>query len=238
LFISKPDGSELRQLTSDAHYDRWPEWSPKGDVIAFYSDRTGNYEIWTVTPAGQPKQITNDPSRSLIYPRWSPTGRLMTASEPAGRNAVIVFDPARPMQEQTPTVLPPPAGQGTFLGLRPVWSPDETKIAGAVSGGNGPPVNTIMVYDLVSNQYSRVPNTVGQVLGWLGNGELLVGAEGLLALVNPTTGARRPVTMPMTLSNPSFIAAGEARLSRDQKTIFFSVAVNEMDVWMVTLGKR
>ena len=30
----------------------------------------------------------------------------------------------------------------------------------------------------------------------------------------------------------------EARLSRDEKTIFFPLAVNESDIWMVTLARQ
>ena len=235
LFISKPDGSGLRQLTTDAANDRFPEWSPNGELIAFYSDRSGKYEIWTITPAGQLKQITDGPEYSLIYPRWSPSGRLMTSSDLTGRSAVVVFDPHRPWKEQTPTILPPAAGPRTFIGLRPTWSQDETKLAGTISGG--PATGTtgdVLVYDLASRKYTTVPNARGVVAGWLKNGELVVfGTEGP-RLVNATTGAGRTLVLP----NLRGLSAAEAKLSRDEKTMFFSLAVNEADIWLVTLGKK
>ena len=40
---------QLTQVTNDAGNDQNPDWSPDGSKIAFYSDRTGNEEIWTIT---------------------------------------------------------------------------------------------------------------------------------------------------------------------------------------------
>ena len=52
LFVMRSDGSERRQLTDDLARDRGARWSPDGQWIAFYLDRTGTYEIWTVRPDG------------------------------------------------------------------------------------------------------------------------------------------------------------------------------------------
>ena len=53
LFVSRSDGTELRQLTNDLHKDRGPAWSPDGSRIAFYSDRTGRYEFWVIKAGWQ-----------------------------------------------------------------------------------------------------------------------------------------------------------------------------------------
>ncbi len=45
VFIARTDGSDLRQLTNDAYKDRLPRWSPDGGRIAFYSVRSGRYEL-------------------------------------------------------------------------------------------------------------------------------------------------------------------------------------------------
>ena len=34
------------------HNDNFPAWSPKGDRIAFTTDRDGDYEIYSIRPDG------------------------------------------------------------------------------------------------------------------------------------------------------------------------------------------
>jgi len=52
IFVIRKDGSGLRQLTDDVYKDRAPRWSPDGKRIAFYSNRGGKYEIWTIEADG------------------------------------------------------------------------------------------------------------------------------------------------------------------------------------------
>lgn len=66
------------QVTTTQHpyRDVGPFWSPKGDAIASYSNRSINWDIWTVKAAGQdtPHQLTHWDSNEL-YPTWSPDGQ-------------------------------------------------------------------------------------------------------------------------------------------------------------------
>src|SRR5262249_11324194 len=52
LYLMKPDGSGLRQITSGSRRDRDPAWAPDGKRIAFHSDRSGRYEAWAIQPDG------------------------------------------------------------------------------------------------------------------------------------------------------------------------------------------
>lgn len=56
-----------------------PSWSPDGSTIAFLSDQSGEYELWTRDHAGREpaKQITTDGSIWRFPPVWSPDGRYM-----------------------------------------------------------------------------------------------------------------------------------------------------------------
>jgi Tol biopolymer transport system component len=64
----------LWQVTTDAGEDYAPCWSPDGTTIAFWSDRGGNFDIWTVPAGGGTcTQITTDPAYDGC-PSWSPDG--------------------------------------------------------------------------------------------------------------------------------------------------------------------
>ena len=48
LYLMRSDGTGLRKLTDDAWRDRRPAFSPDGQTIAFRSDRSGRWELWTI----------------------------------------------------------------------------------------------------------------------------------------------------------------------------------------------
>ena len=79
IWLMKPDGTELRQLTTGHGDDREPRFSPDGKTIAFSSDRAfkGSYDIWTVDIAtGNLQQITSSDDEEY-EPAWSPDGKQL-----------------------------------------------------------------------------------------------------------------------------------------------------------------
>ncbi len=63
------------RITNNNAVDRYPAWSPDGLQIAFASNRSGQYEIWTMNADGTSlKQITNGLG-NCIKPAWSPNGK-------------------------------------------------------------------------------------------------------------------------------------------------------------------
>jgi len=48
VFVIRKDGTGIRQLTDDPYRNRLPTWSPDGKRLAFYSNRSGKMEIWTI----------------------------------------------------------------------------------------------------------------------------------------------------------------------------------------------
>ncbi|MDR3499448.1 MAG: hypothetical protein P4L72_09500 [Parvibaculum sp.] len=73
LFILDIATRASHLLTSGRH-ENFPTWSPKGDRIAFTSDRTGDYEIYTIRPDGTGlTQLTHSPGNEG-HNSWSPDG--------------------------------------------------------------------------------------------------------------------------------------------------------------------
>ena len=74
LYVINKDGSpaSVVPLTQDPAYDGGPGWSPDGKKIVFFSNRSGNYNLWTINPDGTGlAQLTNDAYYDA-YPDWSP----------------------------------------------------------------------------------------------------------------------------------------------------------------------
>jgi len=60
LPLTQSAASEKISLTGDIYKDRMPKWSTDGEQVAFYSDRSGNYEIWFINKdASDLKQLTH-----------------------------------------------------------------------------------------------------------------------------------------------------------------------------------
>ena len=64
----------LTRFTPPTARSEWPSWSPDGSLLAYASNRSGNYEIYVRRgEGGQDVDITNDPGQD-IEPAFSPDG--------------------------------------------------------------------------------------------------------------------------------------------------------------------
>jgi serine/threonine protein kinase len=77
IFVVNRDGSGEKQLTSWDGEALFPTWSPDGTRIAFYSDRDGEWSIYTMAADGSDiRRLTNDGFPDY-YPMWSPNGQWL-----------------------------------------------------------------------------------------------------------------------------------------------------------------
>ncbi len=74
LYVMKPDGSDLRQLTDLGSNPVGASWSPNGKEIAFSAEADGNPEIFVMNADGSHiRRLTNDPADDS-HPHWTPDG--------------------------------------------------------------------------------------------------------------------------------------------------------------------
>jgi len=67
VYVVNRDGTDRVRMTTDAHSDGLPVWSPDGRWIAFRSDRDGTWAIYVVRPDGSGlRRVTDAP----VLPLW------------------------------------------------------------------------------------------------------------------------------------------------------------------------
>jgi Tol biopolymer transport system component/predicted Ser/Thr protein kinase len=129
--------TQVARLTHEPGFSEWPTWSPDGSLLAFESNRSGNFEIYVRRlDEGQEVNVTNDPSQN-IQPAFSPDGNSIAfVSTRSSRSGLIKIGPYVGFDYRTyggdVWVTPALGGQARRLaadGNFPVWHPDGRRIA-------------------------------------------------------------------------------------------------------------
>src|SRR3954454_12107889 len=56
IYSALPNGHGLKRLTTDPGFDACAAYSPDGNRLAFCSDRSGAFEVWTMRANGKDQQ--------------------------------------------------------------------------------------------------------------------------------------------------------------------------------------
>jgi Tol biopolymer transport system component len=84
---------ERRTIVDSVYHEDIPQYSPDGRKLAFQSNRSGNYEVWTSDAEGTNcQQLTFFQGPQDGTPRWSPDGRWIALdSRPEGTAQIYVI---------------------------------------------------------------------------------------------------------------------------------------------------
>ncbi|WP_440950733.1 dipeptidyl-peptidase 5 [Methanosphaerula subterraneus] len=89
LWIVRPDGTDLRQLTFQPGNDANPCWSPDSSTVYYLSTRSGSSQVWKVSPAGGEAVQVTDLPLDCSNLKISPDGKSLAFSMPVFPGAGI-----------------------------------------------------------------------------------------------------------------------------------------------------
>lgn len=226
LVIFDKNGENWRNLTNDKFRDRIPRWSPDGKRIAFYSDRSEKYQIWTINPDGSNlQQITFTEKTAAVTPVFSPDGTKLAFTEVAEKSqSSMILDLSKSWTEQTPKNLLPKQDNQSYS-VRD-WSKDGKKLLVIFFESDGDE-NGTGIYDLEKQIFIKMTET-GTTPFWLNDNRHFIFIDrNTLFLCDSNT---KKIT---ELYKPSAYEIQQAIPSPDNKTIFFRYLQVNADVWLI-----
>jgi tricorn protease len=120
----KGDARNLTQTPGAAERD--PAWSPDGKHIAYFSDESGEYQLYVRDQRGrsEPRKLRLDDQPSFYYdPTWSPDSKKIAYNDAFLNVGFVDLDTGKVTRVDTDTYDSPQHG------LDPSWSPDSKWLA-------------------------------------------------------------------------------------------------------------
>ncbi|MGB4840705.1 MAG: PDZ domain-containing protein [Saprospiraceae bacterium] len=150
--VPAKDGVTLNLTRSSGAYDRDPSWSPDGKTIAWWSDRSGEYEIWLQKSLGDPnpKQLTMRKGGYGYSLYWSPDNKKLAFIDE--KNDISIIDTATGAIEKAANSEwdVSHGGRGAFI-IK--WSPDSRWITFPLAVKNAQ--SAIFIYDTESKKLNQ-----------------------------------------------------------------------------------
>ena len=128
LFSVPAENGPVKDLTQSSDVaERFPAWSPDGKYIAYWSDRSGEYELMLREPGveGSEKKLTSYGPGYRYNLYWSPDSKKLAFVDKAMK--IYIFD--RTTGQTTYVDHGLRMFEGNLQGFSPSWSPDSRWLA-------------------------------------------------------------------------------------------------------------
>jgi len=140
ILIANRDGSSPRKISESGFVDIEPKLNPKSGSIAFVSDRSGKYQIYTMNlDGGDANRVTNGEGYAS-NPAWHPKGEILafawTRGPVPGGFHIFVMGAA----QRSPVELAPANGRDD----NPNWAPDGVHLVFCSTRSGSPQIWTML----------------------------------------------------------------------------------------------
>jgi tricorn protease len=152
--VPAENGSVMNLTRTSSNAERFPVWSPDGKSIAYWSDQSGEYELW-IMQAGNPasaQKLTNYGPGFRYNVVWSPDSKKLSFIDKAGR--IWVYDITTSKTTEVDKSI-----RWTHENLKRFtcsWSPDSRWLAYHRDMENVH--NAIYIYDYANKKLHQVTN--------------------------------------------------------------------------------
>jgi len=229
LTLVRSDGTSIRRLTHDAFHNRGPVWSPDGESLVFYSDRSGGYQLHSMHPDGSGIEQVTDLEGGAVLAFFSPDGRRLLIGNMEGDIGVVSLDGTWPIREAERVPKPP----GVTAVQPSSWTADGRGVVFGGTGG-GRASGRFYVYDLDAARYrdirmpgKRVDLRFGVPVALDDGRHFLVTDHGAIVLLDTKSGRVKRLLEP-----PPGSRYVDARMGPGDRSIFFVRLEQEVDLWV------
>jgi Tol biopolymer transport system component len=233
VYVLERDGQGLRQLTNDGYRDRGPIFAPDGETVVFYSNRSGQYEMWSVRLDGsRMTQLTRTEGQEVTTPNISPDGRLLAVRGRGGGGRLLIARLSGAGEPASPEALPSAPGDVRFDYAS--WSLDGKKLAGLLLHPSGQ--RTLGVHELGTSHFDDLGVEAEIPVAWLTGGrDLMFLDHGRLRSVEIASKRVRDVEVKSASGGPGasqWISA--FGLSRDRRSLYVLRSRVYGEIWQIT----
>jgi Tol biopolymer transport system component len=231
ILVARIDGSEYRRLTDDHFRNRSPQWSPDGKLLAFYSDRSGDYEIWMMRPDGSGGERVTKSTVQANFPTWSPDGKHLAVWSVGRPWWQIIDATGRPAAVPDESLPQPDAN----IAFRPwSWSPDGQRLAGIATRPDGTTAG-VATYDVATRHFTLFPSTTATWVSavWLPDSQRFLARDDRgVWVVDTRTRARK-----LVVTVGGYSVGRSVGVTTDGRWITYTETATEGEIWLATMKK-